>query len=76
MGATTGILIYNASLVYMGYTTKHLAGLVSGSEKQTNVSYSLLLLGVVILLSVLFFITKKAGETINRLNLKTYDQAS
>lgn len=76
LGATTGILIYNASLVYMGYATKHLAGLVSGSDKQSHVSYSLLLLGVVILLSVLFYITKKAGETISRLNLKISDQAS
>jgi len=76
MGATTGILIYNASLVYMGYTTKHLAGLVSGSDKQSAVSYPLLLSGAVILLSVLFYITKKAGETIKNLNLKTSDSAS
>ena len=75
LGATTGILIYNASLVYMGYTTKHLAVLVSGSDKQSQVSYYLLLLGLVILLSVLFYITKKAGETISRLNLKTSDKA-
>ena len=68
-GATTGILIYNASLVYMGYTTKHIAGMVSGSAKQSGVSFPLLILGVLILLSVLFYITKIAGETIKKLNL-------
>jgi uncharacterized membrane protein YdjX (TVP38/TMEM64 family) len=66
--ATSGILIYNTSLVYMGYTTKHLAGLVSGSAKQIGVSYPLLVLGVVISLLVLFYVTKIAGETINRLS--------
>jgi uncharacterized membrane protein YdjX (TVP38/TMEM64 family) len=55
LGATSGILIYNTSLVYMGYTTKHLAGLVSGSAKQSTVSYPLLALGVVISLLVLFY---------------------
>ena len=73
LGATSGILIYNASLVYMGYTTKHLAGLVSGSAKQSGVSYPLLALGVVISLLVLFYVTKIAGETINRLSLEKSD---
>jgi uncharacterized membrane protein YdjX (TVP38/TMEM64 family) len=66
--ATSGILIYNTSLVYMGYTTKHLAGLVSGSTKQSGVSFPLLVLGVVISLLVLFYITKTARETINQLS--------
>lgn len=70
LGATTGILIYNASLVYMGYTTKHLAGLVSGSAKQSGVSYPVLAFGVVISLLVLFYVTKIASETINRLSLE------
>jgi len=69
LAATSGILIYNTSLVYMGYTTKHLAGLVSGSAKQSGVSYPLLASGVVISLLVLFYVTKIAGETINRLSL-------
>ena len=70
LGATSGILIYNASLVYMGYTTKHLAGLVSGPAKQSGVSYPLLALGVVMSLLVLFYVTKIARETINRLTLE------
>ena len=73
LGATSGILIYNASLVYMGYTTKHLAGLVSGSAKQSGVSYPLLAIGVVISLLVLYYVTKIARETINRLSLEKSD---
>jgi hypothetical protein len=57
----------------MGYTTKHLAGLVSGSAKQSGVSYPLLALGAVILLAVLFYVTKIAGESINRLSLENSD---
>ncbi len=68
LSATSGILIYNCSLVYMGYTTKHLAGLVSGSTQQSGVSYPLLALGVIVLLTVLFYVTKIAGESINRLS--------
>ena len=73
LAATSGILIYNTSLVYMGYTTKHLAGLVSGSAKQSGVSYPLLALGVVISLLVLYYVTKIAGETIHRLSLENSD---
>lgn len=70
LGATSGILIYNTSLVYIGYTTKHLAGLVSGTAKQSCVPYPLLVLGVVISVLVLIYITKTAGKTINRLSLE------
>ncbi|MEI6267383.1 MAG: VTT domain-containing protein [Methylococcaceae bacterium] len=68
LAATSGILIYNTSLVYMGYTTKHLAGLVSGSAKQSGVSYPLLVLGALMSVLVLFYVTKIASETIHRLS--------
>ena len=73
LGATSGILIYNASLVYMGYTTKQLAALVSGTEQQSGVSYPLLALGLAFTLAVLFYVTKIANETITRLNLNKPD---
>ena len=73
--ATSGILIYNTSLVYMGFTTKHLAGLVSGSTKQSSVSYPLLALGVIIALLVLTYVTKVASETINRLSSEKPEQS-
>ena len=73
LGATSGILIYNCTLVYLGYTTKHLAALVSGTEQQGGISYPLLALGLAITLAVLFYVTKIAGETITRLNSEKPD---
>ena len=74
LGATSGILIYNGSLVYIGYTTKHLAGLFSGSARQSSVSYPLLVLGLLISLCVLIYVAKIAGETVKRLNLENTGQ--
>ncbi len=68
--ATSGILIYNGSLVYIGYTTKHLAGLVSGSTKQSSVSYPLLVFGLLIALCILIYVAKLAGDTVKRMNLE------
>ncbi|MGR8997756.1 MAG: TVP38/TMEM64 family protein [Gammaproteobacteria bacterium] len=74
LGATSGILIYNGSLVYMGYTTKHLAGLVSGATKQSPVSYPLLIFGLLITVGILIYVTKIAGETVKQLNLENSGQ--
>ncbi|MDD5319597.1 MAG: VTT domain-containing protein [Methylococcales bacterium] len=70
LGATSGILIYNGSLVYIGYTTKHLAGLVSGSAKQGSVSYPLLISGLLIAFCILIYVARIAGDTVKRLNLE------
>jgi uncharacterized membrane protein YdjX (TVP38/TMEM64 family) len=74
LGATSGILIYNGSLVYIGYTAKHLAGLFSGSVQQSSISYPLLILGLLISLCVLIYVAKIAGETVKRLNLENTGQ--
>lgn len=68
--ATSGIFLYNGSLVYMGYTTKHIAGLISGSTQASTVSYPLLLLGLLILVSVMYYVTKVAGDKIKALDMK------
>ena len=70
LAATSGILIYNASLVYFGYTTKHLSGLISGTSAQSGVSYPLLAVGVVISLAVLAYVAKIAGKTVKQLGYK------
>ncbi len=69
--ATSGIFLYNGSLVYMGYTTKHLAGLISGSPQPSSVSYPLLMLGLLILIGVLFYVAKLAGNTLKQINQET-----
>lgn len=60
--ATSGILIYNITLVYIGYTTKHIAGIVSGSSGQTTISYPLLMLGLALTVGVLLYVSKLAGK--------------
>ncbi|MDD5577682.1 MAG: VTT domain-containing protein [Methylobacter sp.] len=67
LGATSGILIYNISLVYLGFTTKHMAALMSGSSKQSSISYPLLAAGLVISVLVLVYVAKMAANTINRI---------
>ncbi len=70
LAATSGILIYNGSLVYFGYTTKHLAGLISGVTPQSSVSYPMLAIGLVISLAVLTYVAIIAGKTVKQLGVK------
>ncbi|HEY8096152.1 MAG TPA: TVP38/TMEM64 family protein, partial [Methylobacter sp.] len=70
LAATSGILIYNSSLVYFGYTAKHLAGLISGITPESSVSYPLLALGLVISLVVLIYVAIIAGKTVKQLGMK------
>ena len=65
--ATSGILFYNLTLVYIGYTTKHIAGLVSGSTTQAPVSYPLLATGLLFTLGVLFYVSRLAAKTLKEL---------
>ncbi|MFZ2404656.1 MAG: VTT domain-containing protein [Methylobacter sp.] len=70
LAATSGILIYNASLVYFGYTTKHMAGLITGVSTQSSVSYPLLAAGLVISVAVLIYAATIAGKTVRQLGYK------
>ncbi|MGZ8184666.1 MAG: TVP38/TMEM64 family protein [Methylobacter sp.] len=70
LAATSGILIYNASLVYFGYTTKHMAGLISGVSPQGTISYPLLAAGLVISVAVLIYAATIAGKTVKQLGYK------
>ena len=74
LAATSGILIYNISLVYFGYTTKHLAGLISEASPQSSVSYPLLAVGLVVFLAVLIYVARIAGNAVKRLNLEKIDR--
>ena len=63
--STSGILIYHVSLVYFGYTTKHVAGLLSKTPHPSQVSYALLIavfLGLVVLLIV---VARMAARVLN-----------
>jgi len=70
LGATSGILIYNLSLFYMGYTTKHLAGLLSESNYEHSISHLPLLLGLIVWMLILICSAKTAGKIIKQTNKK------
>jgi len=70
LAATSGILIYNISLVYFGYTAKHLSGLISEVSPQNTVSYPLLAVGLVIFLTVLIYVAKVAGKAVKQMGYK------
>jgi uncharacterized membrane protein YdjX (TVP38/TMEM64 family) len=70
LAATSGILIYNGTLVYLGYATKHLTGLVRGAAQTGFVSHSALAVGLSILIAVLAYVVKIAGNTLKELNLE------
>jgi len=70
LAATSGILIYNTSLVYFGYTAKHLSGLISEAPQQSTISYPLLTVGLVISLAVLSYVAKLAGNAVKQMGYK------
>jgi len=71
MAATSGILVYHISLLYFGYTAKHLSGLISSkASAQNTVSYPLLTAGLIIFVAVLFYVAKIAGKTVRQMGYK------
>jgi len=73
LAATTGILLYNGSLVYLGYTTKHLTGLVKHETNTCFASHSMLVFYLLIILVIVIWVTKIAGDTLKQLNLENSD---
>jgi uncharacterized membrane protein YdjX (TVP38/TMEM64 family) len=67
--ATSGIFLYNLTLVYIGYTTKHIAGWASGSTVPPAVPYPLLAAGLLLTLAVAFYVSKLAGKALRDLQI-------
>ncbi|MGJ0428167.1 TVP38/TMEM64 family protein [Methylobacter sp.] len=67
--ATSGIFIYNLTLVYIGYTTKHIAGWISGSSTQPALPYPLLAVGLLFTLGIVFYVSKLAGKALKDLHI-------
>lgn len=72
--ATSGILIYNGSLVYLGYTTKHLTAFIGGAAHKSDVSLSMLVSGLLILIAILAYVAKIAGNALKQLNVETTNE--
>jgi hypothetical protein len=71
--ATSGILIYNGSLVYLGYITKHLTGLIGSAAHKSVASYPILVFSLLMLVAVLIYVAKIAGNALKELNLENTD---
>lgn len=67
--ATSGIFMYNLTLVYIGYTTKHMAGWASGSTVPPAVPYPLLAAGLLLTLGVVFYVSKLASKALRDLHI-------
>lgn len=67
--ATSGIFIYNLTLVYIGYATKHIAGWISGSSTQPALPYPLLAVGLLFTLGIVFYVSKLAGKALKDLHI-------
>lgn len=67
--ATSGIFIHTLTLVYIGYTTKHIAGWISGSSTQPALPYPLLVVGLLFTLGILFYVSKLAGKALKDLHI-------
>ncbi len=70
LAATSGILIYNGTLVYVGYTAKHIAGLISRSGAPVAVPHTLLIIGLLATSAVLFYVSRIAGRMLSELSAK------
>jgi uncharacterized membrane protein YdjX (TVP38/TMEM64 family) len=68
LAATSGIFLYNMTLVYLGFTTKHIAGLIAGSAMSAPVSSPILVGGLLATLVVLFYISQLAAKAIDQLH--------
>jgi uncharacterized membrane protein YdjX (TVP38/TMEM64 family) len=62
--ATSGILIYNGSLVYLGYATKHIAVAAGGNTPPHIAEHTLMIGGGLLLLAVLMYIVRMAKQAL------------
>ncbi len=62
--ATSGILIYNTALVYLGYSTKHVVTAISSDVSASVSHYVMLILAGIISITILVFVIRKARYAI------------
>ena len=66
--STSGILIYNISLVYFGYTAKHIASSVSSGQSLSSLNYPLLVAGAIVIFIFLAIAVHQARKIISQMN--------
>ena len=73
LAATSGIFLYNGSLVYLGYATKHLTGLASGGSLSTSLSHTQLIVVLIVVIAVLLYVVKTANKILREMNVDKFD---
>lgn len=63
--ATSGIFIYNGTLVYLGYAAKHIAGLAAGQTVSAEIPMPLLAIGLLFTLAVMVYVAKVAARALD-----------
>lgn len=71
LAATSGIFVYNSTLVYLGYATKHITGLIAGQTTVTHVPVKFMAVGLALTLIVLTLVARIANQKINQLTKNT-----
>jgi len=65
--STSGILIYNLTLVYFGYTAKHIASIAYSAQATNTINFPLLVVGAISILLILTLIVKIARKTLKQM---------
>lgn len=65
--STSGILIYNLTLVYFGYTAKHIASMAQSAQATHTINYPLLTIGAIGIALILTLIIKIARKTLKQI---------
>lgn len=67
IAATSGIFIYNGTLVYLGYAAKHLAGLAAGQAVSAEIPLPLLAIGLLFTIAVMVYVAKVAARALEEM---------
>jgi len=65
--STSGILIYNLTLVYFGYTAKHIASMAHSVQAASTINYPLLIIGAIGIALILTLIVKIVRKTLKQI---------
>ena len=65
IAATSGIFIYNGTLVYLGYAAKHIAGLAAGQAVSAEMPLPLLAIGLLFTIAVMFYVARMAARALD-----------
>lgn len=66
--STSGILLYNLTLVYFGFAAKHIASAATASKSTAAINYPWLIFGVIAVLLILALVVRFARRMVERID--------